>query len=401
MNSGKAERLVFKIFVTLMKTNNMLRTLFGILSFALLFSCTSQQASEKGTISGVITGAEGETIALIRFENNRPVTMDTTVIAPDGSFKLKPDQALTLDYYQIKIDKERDLVFITDSTEALSLTAASPDLNETVAYSGSEHSALYNAFTSTIRPIEKRLIELKKVTKDPNSSDIDRSQAFSEIVDLNKKKEEAAKAFIEKNTTSPAAIAALSELNLKQNMDTYKKVLDATKPSFGQSYYHRMVTTQYNQAQAVQRNPSMRKNSTYTAGMEAPNIEMADPEGNVRSLSDLRGKVVMIDFWASWCGPCRRENPNVVAAYNRYNDKGFEIFSVSLDSDKNKWLKAIQQDGLLWPNHVSDLKGWQNAASQKYGVSSIPHTILVGRDGKIIATHLRGAALEQKLAELF
>lgn len=379
----------------------MLRTLLGIFTIALLFACTPPQAEETGVISGVITGAEGEVIALIRFENNRPVTMDTTIIASDGSFRLMPDQPMPLDYYQIKIDNKRDLVFITDSTEALYLEAASPELNETVTYKGSMNSSLYDQFTSTIRPLEKRLIELKEVTKDKNSSDIDRSQAFSEIVELNKKKEAAAKEFIDTHTDSPAAIAALSELNLKQNMEVYKKVLDATKPSFGHSYYHRMVTTQYNQATMVKQNPSTRKNSAYTVGMEAPDIKMTDPEGTTRSLSDLKGKVVMIDFWASWCGPCRRENPNVVAAYNRYKDKGFEIFSVSLDSDKNKWLRAIQQDGLIWPNHVSDLKGWQNEASQAYGVSSIPHTILVGRDGTIIATHLRGAALEQKLAELF
>ena len=136
------------------------------------------------------------------------------------------------------------------------------------------------------------------------------------------------------------------------------------------------------------------------AGMEAPEIEQPDPQGNTRRLSDLRGKVVLIDFWASWCNPCRRENPNVVRLYQKYHDKGFEIFSVSLDKSKGQWVKAIQDDGLVWPNHVSDLQGWNSAPGQLYGIRSIPATVLIDAEGKVIARNLRGAALEQKLAEI-
>jgi peroxiredoxin len=137
------------------------------------------------------------------------------------------------------------------------------------------------------------------------------------------------------------------------------------------------------------------------AGMEAPDIVMADRDGQTRRLSDLRGKVVLIDFWASWCRPCRAENPNVVRLYHQYKDKGFDIYSVSLDNSRDAWLKAIETDGLVWPNHVSDLRGWSSAGGKLYGVSSIPATVLVGRDGKILARNLRGAQLEQKLKEIF
>ncbi len=134
-------------------------------------------------------------------------------------------------------------------------------------------------------------------------------------------------------------------------------------------------------------------------GAQAPDFEGLTPEGDTLRLSDFRGKVVLIDFWASWCGPCRRENPNVVRAYEKYKDKGFEIIGVSLDRDRKRWLAAIEADGLGW-HHVSDLRGWQNAIAGLYGVRSIPHAVLLDREGRIVAVRLRGAQLEQQLERL-
>ena len=136
-------------------------------------------------------------------------------------------------------------------------------------------------------------------------------------------------------------------------------------------------------------------------GALAPEIALPNPDGKTMKLSDLRGKVVLIDFWAAWCRPCRMENPNVVKAYKKYHNKGFEVFSVSLDRDKASWVKAIQDDELIWSNHVSDLKHWQSEAAKIYGVTGIPATFLIGKDGRIIAKNLRGAALENALKELF
>jgi peroxiredoxin len=135
-------------------------------------------------------------------------------------------------------------------------------------------------------------------------------------------------------------------------------------------------------------------------GGVAPEINLAQPEGSNLALSSLRGKYVLIDFWASWCGPCRKENPNNVAMYNKYKDKGFEIYGVSLDQDPLRWKKAIEADGLTW-KHVSDLKGWSSSAGQTYNIRSIPATVLIDPTGKIIAKGLRGEELEAKLAEIF
>ena len=134
---------------------------------------------------------------------------------------------------------------------------------------------------------------------------------------------------------------------------------------------------------------------------DAPDFESTTINGDKLSLSDLKGKYVLIDFWASWCGPCRRENPAVVEIYNRYKDQGFTIMSVSLDKDLEKWKKAIAADQLTWPNHVSDLGGWQSKVSRQYQVSSVPFTVLFDQEGKIIKTNLRAAALETELKKIF
>jgi thiol-disulfide isomerase/thioredoxin len=156
--------------------------------------------------------------------------------------------------------------------------------------------------------------------------------------------------------------------------------------------------------QAVQMNqqatPAPVQTGNLSIGSVAPELNFPGLDGKNISLHSLKGKVVLLDFWASWCGPCRKENPNVVKLYNEYKDKGFTIYSFSLDQDKNKWANAITKDGLIWPYHASDLKGWQSAGGAIYGVNSIPQTYLIGADGKIIAAGLRGIDLENKLKEI-
>jgi thiol-disulfide isomerase/thioredoxin len=158
-------------------------------------------------------------------------------------------------------------------------------------------------------------------------------------------------------------------------------------------------------------NPSIKKaKPTSEIGLEigklAPDLAFSTPEGKVITLSSLRGKLVLVDFWASWCLPCRMENPNIVKVYQKYKDdkftegSGFTIYSVSLDTKQSRWTEAIREDGLVWGNHVSDLKGWYSDAAKIYQISSIPCNFLLNADGVIIAMNLRAETLESEIKSL-
>ncbi len=197
------------------------------------------------------------------------------------------------------------------------------------------------------------------------------------------------KQYIMDNKSDIAVMMFLDLYPKEQNAELHKAVITALHEKYPE---HPIVKERWK----IMNSPA---NKTAIGAM-APELAFKDPDGNVRKLSDLKGKIVLIDFWASWCGPCRRENPNVRNIYAKYHDQGFEIYSVSLDRDAANWKKAIADDGLVWPNHVSDLKQWQSEGAAIYGVRSIPSTFLLDREGRIVAKDLRGSALENAVKEL-
>ncbi len=192
---------------------------------------------------------------------------------------------------------------------------------------------------------------------------------------------------------SLAVLAGIQQLNPDKYLNLYKEVEAALSAKYPSSKYLANLKKDI-MAYEMQ---SQKANSLKVGEVPA-DFSLPTPDGKMISLSSFKGKVVLIDFWASWCGPCRKENPNVVAMYKKYHKKGFEILGVSFDDDKSKWVKAYEADGLTW-NHVSDLKGWESAAAKLYGITTIPFTMLLDKEGKLIAKGLRGEELEEKVVE--
>lgn len=202
--------------------------------------------------------------------------------------------------------------------------------------------------------------------------------------------------FLAQNPKSPALIPMINEIDADKEFAMYESVVLNLIDGFGDSPTVQTIKKQYEDQKLKKASMSF-----LDPGKVAPDFTQAKTDGTTMKLSDLKGKIVLLDFWASWCGPCRQENPNVVKLYQKYKDAGFTVMSVSLDNNKDKWLAAIQKDGLAWPNHVSDLKYWQNEAAQLYKVSGIPFTVLLDQEGKIINKNLRGADLENTLKSIF
>lgn len=202
--------------------------------------------------------------------------------------------------------------------------------------------------------------------------------------------------FCSMHRKSPALIAAINTYQIPDEFQEYEAVAKDLLEGFPESKVVQSIKPQMEQYRA-----KYEASQILASGKPAPEIAMPNADGDTLRLSDLKGKVVLIDFWASWCGPCRKENPNVVRLYEKYNKDGFEVFSVSLDNNKERWQGAIAADNLIWENHVSELNKWRNSAAQTYGVSGIPFTVLIDKDGNIISTNLRGVALESALSSIF
>ena len=363
-----------------------------------------------GTISGNLTGLDaGASVILRSFKNGSLVKVAEGKTTENGDFFITPEVPLERGFHQLIINKGWPVVLITDSTEAPNIQATIPLDNKYLTEAlieGSKESSLLAKYYASVMPLQDSLLKNQAALR--TLSNEQKTEANKAMKMLIAEIDKTSLSFIKQNEGHPATLAALEQLNIETHATAFKSVLKSLSTSFSDSDYYVMFKKKYDASTTARTLPNQpppkktnRKNGQYAAGDEALDIVMADPDGNVRKLSDLRGKVVLLDFWASWCGPCRRENPAVVKAYEKYNSQGFEVFSVSLDSNLDKWKNAIEKDGLVWPYHVCDLQGWKNAASRAYGISSIPHALLVGRDGVIIETHLRGRALETELEKLF
>jgi len=356
------------------------------------------------SVSGNLSEGANQKIYLYYFSSQAPTKVDSAVIAEDGSFSLNGN-GRGYQFYAIGSTPKKIKLMLLNSTEKVTVKGNYNDLHATTV-EGSDDTKVIEEYTNAQTIFGNKMKALENQFKAlPNKGDNPEGQAlikqsrvatneFSKFVE----------GFIDNNINSPAILMTAGDLfNPETQIEYLTKIEHTLSKTMNGSQFHKNIAasiTQVKQQKAQQMQQQQAPKELIHAGMVAPELSFPSPSGENIALSSLKGKVVLIDFWASWCKPCRMENPNVVKLYNQYKDKGFTIYSVSLDKQKDRWVNAIQQDGLAWPNHVSDLKGWQSAASAKYGVNGIPYTVLIDKDGKVIATRLRGEQLAQKLKEI-
>ena len=376
-----------------------------ILFFALIVFVLSSCGKEGNVITGVLKNAEGKTVFLERFENNFPIKVDSCIITADGKFEMYfPNKT---DLYRFSILPSDAVILILDSTDKPVLNADANQLLATYKIEGSKNSQLVFDFFHKTNEYNFQREQFKTELALIPLEDSTKRNAILEKVEVVKKDFETYRhQFVDNNPNSPALITTLNQFDLINEIDYVRKIEAALAVSMKGSEYHRMMTTTLSQVENQIKFIEMQKQqeelvaNLLKPGSSAPEIALTNPDGRLIKLSSLKGKYVLIDFWASWCGPCRKENPTVVALYNKYRDKGFDIYSVSLDKDKEKWMQAIQQDGLIWSSHVSDLLMWNSSVVPLYGINSIPFTVLLDKSGNVIATNLRGETLTAKLQEL-
>lgn len=374
--------------------------LLFIIGFS-LSACNEEK--DMYQLSGQIEGLNNEELILQFITFNQITDIDTTTSGEDGSYSFE-GKVKEPGFYRIS-GKGKYWMIRMDNEKIKMNAKFDDDLLEKMEIIGSE-KAIY--FQEVIRFFIDKQNELAVYGQEFQNKQmagasmeelkgIENSYLAAEASMKEELKEKA------KLTDDPiAGIYLLSGINSAEDIEFVKgKLNDYSLIMPNSTYIVEMREKLKANEDAIAQQAAMEAASKkIDVGTIAPDFTQKTPQGADLSLSSLQGQIVLLDFWASWCKPCRIENPAIVAAYNKYKSKGFTVLSVSLDKERGAWMKAIAQDGLVWPNHVSDLQFWNNAAAREYGVSSIPAAFLIDENGIIIGRDLRGNALEEKLAEV-
>ena len=369
----------------------MKKTMIGVWTLAVMafFSCGGNDAASEGKvqITGKVENAPEGLVVLTQYTDSRPKVLDTLEVDSNGEFSYDLE-VTTPTFYELNLYGQRavKLALFKENVE-VAYNFSDPASLQIEGSSDSKEmlklEKLMEEYQLTVNKLNEQYYEAMSKN---DAETIKRIQL--DAMNLETQQAEKVKEMITSMGDSFASLAAIGLLNPKNDFPFIDELISKLNTNYPGTSSIMQMKQQLDEMRAL------------SVGQVAPDFELPDPNGKMVKLSDLRGKYVLIDFWAAWCKPCRQENPNVVRLYNQYKDKGFEVFGVSLDRTKEDWVKAIADDQLTW-THVSDLKYFNSAAAELYKIEAIPATYMIDPDGKIIARDLRGPSLENKLAELF
>ena len=363
----------------------MRKITYYLLAATLFAACNN---GNKGyTLTGIVEGAtDGDTVYLESVEGRQFVRLDSAIIK-NGTFTFRGTQDSTVNrYISYKAEGKEGIsigFFLENGKININLS------QESSSATGTTNNNIYQEVRSQTDGLSKQIMTIFEAMSDSTLTDEQREVKSKEAEKLESKMIDAIKNGINKNITNPVGIYLLKK---------YYYYMEATEldPLMSQ------IPAAFSKDETIIKIKRNVERSKATAvGQKYTDFEMQTPEGKTVKLSDYvgKGKFVLVDFWASWCGPCRREMPNLVEAYAKYKNKNFEIVGVSLDENNDSWKEAIRKLNITWPQ-MSDLKSWNNKGVQLYAVSSIPHTVLIDKNGTILARELHGDKLLEKLHEI-
>jgi thiol-disulfide isomerase/thioredoxin len=359
---------------------------------ALVFASCSTQPEPVSSTGNLIEGSfgnyDGRMVFLERLDPAGTVLVDTIEVDEEGNFKLTPEIPEEA-YYRIIVQDNNFCRLVLQPGDSVRITADVMALEPTYVVEGSAESRRVAWLSQYLLQYAAKMDSIEQIMRNAQMQGdmVTMQNLYFSQMNMNAEAGGKMNDFINEAPSALSSLVAAQRFNPADDFEIYSRVENAMKAERPNSPYLAALSNSLDRVRQTQ------------IGSIPPNIIGLNPEGEQVSLEDQRGKIVLLDFWASWCRPCRAENPNVVAAYKKYNEKGFEIFSVSLDEKRNAWVQAIKQDQMTW-EHVSDLGGWQSGPAVLYNITSIPATFLLDAEGRIIAKNLRGEALHQKLEEL-
>jgi peroxiredoxin len=379
---------------------------YFVVVLALVFSCSEEKekVSKPGSINyfikATVINAKGDEVYLEEIREKQWVVIDSTKLT-DGKFELNGNVP-AVDIYRLRF-AENAFVPLLLNTDKIVFTA---DLNqpfETVVFSGSKENEVYADFNNKMLIFNKKHEELASML-DSLKNGVNNPILATNYMNEIKATEAEMKVFVEEsitaNTGSPIVFSMLSYADWENEfafIETSTTAIKQKQPNY--KYTESLVNNVTQYKTYLEQKAAKAKGNPAAIGKEAPEFMLPDTKGKMVSLSSFKGKYLLLDFWASWCGPCRQESPTVVKAYERFKGNNFDILSVSLDDNKEKWLNAIEKDHLTW-THVGDMKAWESSVVRLYQVEGIPATFLLDPNGVVIARDLRGPALENTLEKL-